>query len=144
MPEHAAYLLNRLKTGEDGAAPYERAKGKKPSVMGVEFGEKLLYMKKMGDKLQKIRPRWSFGIFVGVRRLSNEIMVATPKGITHAQRIPYEKMWSMDCLSWVCWAPWRRYAGQEDEDGEVPEGVPALERDSGERKGYGEEKKGTK
>ena len=46
VPEYAAYMLNRQKKGEDGMVAYERSKGKKPSTVAIEFGEKLLYMKK--------------------------------------------------------------------------------------------------
>ena len=35
----------------------ERLKGKKPTVLGVEFGEKVLYKIKGGQKLQKLEPR---------------------------------------------------------------------------------------
>ena len=48
MPEYAAYLLNRREQGKDGKTSYERCKGKKAIVLGVEFGEKLLY---------KVRPK---------------------------------------------------------------------------------------
>ena len=40
FPEYAAYLKNRLEEGKDGKAPYERSKGKEPTVLGLEFGEK--------------------------------------------------------------------------------------------------------
>eukprot|EP00973_Karenia_brevis_P045980 6368223-Karenia_brevis.AAC.1 len=40
MPAYAAYLYNRLHRGEDGKVAYERIKGKKPSVVAIEFGEK--------------------------------------------------------------------------------------------------------
>ena len=43
IPEYVAYLLNRLSQGEDGKVPYERIKGKKPTILGLEFGEKVLY-----------------------------------------------------------------------------------------------------
>ena len=39
IPEYAAYLINRLTLGQDGKVAYERTKGKKPSVLGIEFGE---------------------------------------------------------------------------------------------------------
>ena len=39
IPEYAAYLLNRFHVGDDGRVPYERMKGKKPTVLAVEFGE---------------------------------------------------------------------------------------------------------
>lgn len=35
----AAYLLKRLHLGEDGKTPYERMKGKKPTMLGLEFGD---------------------------------------------------------------------------------------------------------
>ena len=35
--------MNRLEVGKDGKVAYDRAKGNKPTDLGVEFGEKLLY-----------------------------------------------------------------------------------------------------
>ena len=43
LPEYVAYLLNRLKEGKDGKTVYERIRGKKASVVGLEFGERVLY-----------------------------------------------------------------------------------------------------
>ena len=60
-------MLNRLEVGKDGKTAIERCKGKSATVMGVEFGEKVLYKKKPGQKSEKINSRWSLGIFVGVR-----------------------------------------------------------------------------
>ena len=37
IPEYAAYIMNRLTKGLDGKVAYERIKGKKPSIMGIEF-----------------------------------------------------------------------------------------------------------
>jgi hypothetical protein len=142
LPEYMVYLMNRLKTGEDGKTVYERVRGKQGSVVGVEFGEKVLYKIQAGGRLQKINPRWEHGIFVGVRRRSNELLVSRLDGIKAVRsirRIPFEKRWGEDCLNWVQWAPWHRYKGDEEEDGEVPEGVPAdeVKEDGGrERKVY--------
>ena len=55
IPEYVAYLLNRLNQGEDGKVPYERIRGKKPTILGLEFGEKLLYKIRRGPKLEKIK-----------------------------------------------------------------------------------------
>ena len=41
IPEYAAYLMNRLRKGDDGKTPHERLKGKRPTILGVEFGEKV-------------------------------------------------------------------------------------------------------
>ena len=58
IPEYASYLMNRLEVGRDGKVAYDRAKGKKPNVLGVEFEEKLLYGVKPTAKLEKINSRW--------------------------------------------------------------------------------------
>ena len=68
---------------------YERVKGKKPTILGVEFGEKVLYKIQAGAELQKISPRWEYGIFVGVRRRSNELLVSRPDGVMAVQ---YDKL----------------------------------------------------
>ena len=51
MPEYAAYLMNRLEVGKDGKTAYERTTGKKATVLGIEFGEKLLFK-------VRLRKRW--------------------------------------------------------------------------------------
>ena len=135
MPEYAAYLANRFTVGEDGKTPYESMKGKKATVLGIEFGEKLLYKKKKWPKLEKMKSRWEKGIFVGIRKRSNEVVVATPGGIEEVRslkRFPEEKRWGEDSLTWVTWAPWRKYRDAEDADGDLPEGVLVEERNKGE------------
>eukprot|EP00973_Karenia_brevis_P040963 5667798-Karenia_brevis.AAC.1 len=39
IPNYAPYLYNGLHRGEDGKVSYERVRGRKPTVVGVEFGE---------------------------------------------------------------------------------------------------------
>ena len=47
---------------------YERAKGKKPSILGLEFGERVLWKHgRLGAKMEKINARWSYGMFLGVK-----------------------------------------------------------------------------
>ena len=46
IPEYAAYLLNKLQMGSDGKVAYERIKGKRLWILGLEFGEKVLYKKR--------------------------------------------------------------------------------------------------
>ena len=97
-----------MSQGLDGMVAYERVKGKRPTVLGVEFGEKVLFKKHLGAKSEKINARWEYGIFVGVRRKSNELWIVTVDGIVNVRsvrRIPLEKRWSEDCLNWVRWAP---------------------------------------
>eukprot|EP00973_Karenia_brevis_P076229 10585630-Karenia_brevis.AAC.1 len=65
IPSYAAYPYNRLHRDDDGKAPYERVKGQRPTVIGIRFGEKVLYMRSKGSKMEKIKPRMEYGIFVG-------------------------------------------------------------------------------
>eukprot|EP00973_Karenia_brevis_P021536 2959692-Karenia_brevis.AAC.1 len=65
IPTYAADLYNRLHRGEDGKVAYERVHGKRPTVVGIEFGEKVLYMRSTEVKLEKIKSRWEYGIVVG-------------------------------------------------------------------------------
>ena len=43
------------------------------------------------------------------------------------RRIPEENRWSRDNLIWISSAPWKRYKGADDADGDIPEGVPGEE-----------------
>ena len=124
MAEYAAYLVNRLSVGKDGKTPYERNKGKKATVLGVEFGEKLLYKRKAQSKADKINPRWEYGIFVGVRAKSGELWIANRDGIVKARsarRIPVQARWSVDSVSWVKFVPWHLYKDHAGADGDIPE-----------------------
>ena len=110
--------------GKDGKVAYDRARGKKPIVLGVEFGGKLLYKVKPTAKLGKINSRWEFGIFLKVRRRSGEVWIAVKGKILSARsvrRLLVEQRWGEDCLSWVDRVPWNRYKEALDADGEMLE-----------------------
>lgn len=59
------FMMNRREVASDGKAPYERVKGKRIEVIGLEFGEKVLWKHHSGKRLDKISARWSAGIFLG-------------------------------------------------------------------------------
>ena len=79
MAEYASYLLNRLEVGKDGKTAYERTKGKRATILGVEFGEKVMWKKRAKPKMQKLDPKWDFGILIGVRRRSGELLEVSPE-----------------------------------------------------------------
>ena len=127
LPEFAAFLLNRLEVGKDGKTPYERTKGKKSKVLGVHFGEKVLYKTRVEAKLSKIRPRWEYGVFVGARPASGELWIATKDktvAVRSIRRLPVEQRWGPDCVQWVRRTLWNRYKDDAGADGELPEEVP--------------------
>ena len=81
--EYAGHLLNRFEVSRDGKTAYERCKGKRSKSIGVEFGEAVLWKKKMvGGALGKLDCTWSDGVFLGVRGKSGEIYSRTSDGNT--------------------------------------------------------------
>ena len=133
IPEYAAYLFNRLHKGTDGKVAYERVKGKRPTVLGVEFGEKVFWKRRLGNVKQKLNSRWEKGIFVGVSRTSHEALVVNEEGMVQARdimRLPFEQRWSEDSVKWVKWVPWYRYRDDEGADGDLPEEVSEVEEEA--------------
>ena len=55
--------------------------------MSIELGEKLLWKVRPKEKLEKLNERWEYGIFVGVRRESGEVWVATEKGLESVRSV---------------------------------------------------------
>jgi hypothetical protein len=124
LAEYSAYLLNRLEVGKDGKTAWERSRGKSGNVMGIEFGEKVMFKKKKRDKGAKIDARWEKGIFVGARPCSGEFWIAMPSGIRKCRsvrRLPIEERWGLDSLAWVKHVPWHLYRGDSQADGDIPE-----------------------
>ena len=131
MAEYASYLLNRLEVGKDGKTAYERCRGKRASVMAVEFGEKLLWKIRQKGKLEKLNPRWDFGVFVGVRADSGEIWVATKTGlqtVRSVRRLALEERWAAENREFVRHVPWNRSGEDPNADGDLPEEVDVGRR----------------
>ena len=67
--EYSMYLLNRLEVSKDGKTAYERCKGKQAKVLGLEFGEKVLWKYRLkGAHQEKLNARWGYGLFIGVQQ----------------------------------------------------------------------------
>ena len=81
--------------------------------------------------MEKLNPSWDYGILVGVKRCSNQLIVVNEDGVEKVRsirRLPVQKRWSEDNLNWEKWVPWRRHRGTEGADGDLPEGVPEEEK----------------
>ena len=108
--DYAAYLLNRLEIGRDGKTSYERSKGKKATVLGFEFGEKVMLKTRTSGHMQKMNAQWNYGVFVGVKRVRGELYIADEQDkkimlARTARRIPEEQRWQGEQLDWVQFAP---------------------------------------
>jgi hypothetical protein len=81
LVEFAAVLVNRYEVGHDGKTAYERLRGKKSKLLGLEFGERLNYKRnRSGNKLAKLDCMWEDGMFLGYRSNSGEIIIGTEEG----------------------------------------------------------------
>lgn len=84
------YMMSRLEVTHDGKTAYERLKGK-------QFGKKALWKQHRGSKMEKLNARWGYGVCLGMRERSGDIIVAnedargikytrTAKGVPEAKR----------------------------------------------------------
>ena len=127
MVEYASFLLNRFEVSADGKTAYERNKGKRAKVMGLEFGELLLWKRKpSGGALGKLTCMWSEGVYLGVKGSSGEIIVGDCSGVWKCrtvQRKPEEERWPSRAADLVVGVPWRKSDDDPNVDGEAPEVV---------------------
>ena len=117
--DFVGFMMNRFEVASDGKTPYERIKGKEAQVLGLEFGEKVMYKHAPGKYMEKINARWSWGLFVGVRARSSELVVINEdkevKYVRTARRIPESQRWDVNCLAWVEAVPWNRGRGDQSQ-----------------------------
>jgi hypothetical protein len=73
--DYTGYMMNRMEVARGGKTPYERVKGRKAEVIGLEFGERVMWKHSPGRFMDKINARWGQGMFVGVKAKSNELII---------------------------------------------------------------------
>ena len=118
--EYAAVLINRGQVGADGRTAYERLKGKKVGLPGLQFGERILWKSNVPSykRRDKMDTDWSEGIFLGQRSVSGEYLVGSTLGVFRprtVRRIPLEQRW-IDNLSMINCLPWKHNSRHEAGD----------------------------
>jgi hypothetical protein len=110
--EYASVLLNRFEVGRDGKTAYERNKGKKSRMLGLEFGESILWRRKpVGNNLAKLAVMWDTGIYLGIKGSTGEIIVGNGDGISRTRTVrrrPVEERWSAAEIEQIKGVPWER------------------------------------
>ena len=121
--EYSSFLLNRFEVGKDGKTAYERTRGKKAKVYGVEFGECVLWKQRpMGGGLGKLACLWQDGVYLGIKGTTGEFIVADAGGIRRTrtiQRKPVDDRWKEDVLAIVRDVPWRKSDDDPEVDGKT-------------------------
>ena len=59
-----------MQKGRDGKTPFEKAHGNKPTQVCVPFGEKVLAKQITTDPMNRMNPRYQYGIWLGMRNNS--------------------------------------------------------------------------
>ena len=59
-------ILSRCQKGRDGNTPFERVHGKKPTQEFVPFGAKVLAKQITADPMNRMNPRYKYGIWRGI------------------------------------------------------------------------------
>ena len=83
--------------GRDGKTPFERLRGKQSRLVGLEFGEKVNFMRSaVGARMAKLDGLWSDVAFLVYRSVSGNIVVGTESGVFKTrtvQHTAYEHRW---------------------------------------------------
>ena len=103
--EYASVLLNRFEVGHDGKTAYERLRGKKSSMNGIEFGELVHYRRtNWNSRKGKLDIPWYMGTYVGYRTNSGEMIIADEDGIHRTRsmkKLPREQRWQETILNQI-------------------------------------------
>ena len=106
---HAAYVITRCRTGEDGKTALQRIKGRKVSAPMIPFGETVLFkLPKVPKMPGDFKDRFETGTWVGCTVRSGEHLVATPGGVFKVSSVirrAEDKRWSSDRLTEIRGSP---------------------------------------
>lgn len=125
--EYASFLLNRFEVSHDGKTAYERLKGRRAKVLGLEFGEAIHWRARPSrGALGKLDSLWDDGVFLGVRGKSGEVIVGNKTGVWKSRTIrrkPIEDRWASSSAGWIVGVPWNMSDDDVKADGEKYETV---------------------
>ncbi|CAE7240586.1 unnamed protein product [Symbiodinium natans] len=113
IARHAAFLLTRFRTGDDGKSAYQRAVGREWRRPTVVFGEQILFkpVGALGKKRSSpLEPRVAMGRYVGTASRNADLLVMTPTGVVKGHslhRRAEEDRWSKEGFDQLRGLPWK-------------------------------------
>ena len=76
LVEMVGWMMSRADVGADGKTGYERCKERRARLLGMEFGEAVLWKRwREGGPLGNLSCMWEDGIYLGVKGTTGEIIV---------------------------------------------------------------------
>ena len=119
--ENVSLLLNRYEVGRDGRTAYERNKNKSSKLVGLAFGECVMWRRKpVGSNLAKLAVLWDVGVYLGVKGSTGEIIIGSGDGVWRTRTVrrrPEELRWRADEIEKIKGLPWNHEG--EKKEGEV-------------------------
>ena len=115
LVEHAGCILSRCQKGRDGKTPFERLHGKKPTQEFVQFGEKVLARRVTTEPMNRMNPRYQYGIWLGMRNNSAECFIGNAEGVFRAReirRLEPRDRWDKEAVKNMIGVPWRMTDGR--------------------------------
>ena len=110
--------MSRAEVGADGKTGYERCKGRRARLPGMQFGEAVLWKRKReGGPLGKLACMWDDGIFLGVKGTTGEMIVGDKKGVWRTRTVrrkTAEERWNPETLELIGGVPWRVDGSEAD------------------------------
>ena len=106
LVEHAGCILSRCQKGRDGKTPFERLHGTQEFV---PFGEKVLARKITTGPMNRMNPRYQYGIWLGMRNKSAECFIGNADGVFRGREIrrqePQDRL-DTEAINNVIGVPW--------------------------------------
>ena len=97
----------------------------------IEFGQRVMFQPLDHKNLGSAQPRWSEGVFVGIRMHTGEKLVATENGVCKTRsirrRVEAER-WDPEKITKVTGTPWKPYIHSEDDKLLTRAPQPALDK----------------
>ena len=134
--DYAGILITRMKVGTDGKTAYQRLKWKKATNQVTAICEKVLYMpnKKSGSRLNKLEPKFKYGILLGVSPATSESLVGTADGVYRARvvrRLEEAARWDVEFMQKIRGTPWDPSMGEKvdvaiEENPAAPQEIPEV------------------
>jgi hypothetical protein len=88
MIEYVSLLLNRHEVGRDCCTAYERSRKKSSKLMGLEFGESVMWRRRpVGNNLAKSSLLRGLGAYLGVKGSTGEIFIGSTDAVWHTRTV---------------------------------------------------------
>ncbi len=111
LVEWVGWMMSRAEVGKDGKTGYERSKGRKARLPGMEFGEGVLWKRRReGGPLGKLSCMWDDGIYLGVKGTTGEMIIGNKEGVWRTRTVRRKTMqerWTRENLNLVGGVPWQ-------------------------------------